>query len=1014
MKTCLLFIAALFIVRASCAGASNLDFGFDFPEDLSPTVSANQVLVFDWNNSAAENDSRPDFVILDRLKHRLTLIYQTATGVSEPITLFQFSDPPSFRAMTLLRIGADEQKDLVVQDGTSILWWELKANQPPLFQGLLLTLPDEFTILASIDEKTPPCIPLDFDQDGRDDLLFQKRSTVLYESYNTLNLLPALQTSLGQFTLKVPTFASPPIESGSFTIHHRHSFTNSSDQTELMASFHDISSPFPNDGSDPETKAHTLVYDLAQNQWQLSELPDTSILEITPIDLDGDSFPEFLTHASNTTPQTVSAQKLGPDGNLTQLWQVSASEVEDVTSQRYYQLPTSVVAGNFDLDPEQELLVSFPLSEEMFIVEHDLTHPSESNIIKLQESSLFYPPSTDKLQDTPLQLIATHDLDEDGFDELVVSIFVQDSSDFIRINESLSPEVIAFSDRDAFPPCDPSLPICLRYPSANFRAPLQINSAFFPGKMIITHTDEDNTPDLVALNTVNSSELLTWRSSSSFPSHSLAPMNLDGFRGSSLTRELHLGDRPHPLVTTNQGSYSSFFNQTYEVYQKSHFNSTSLEQSHDLSNSSGSGLFPPHTLAVADFDQDLLPDLLEIDSNQGVIVCRFGGSSGSSVISLVPYWIESDGGLGRYTTNWIEPHQVLVADPDNDGDLDIFMSLSILGNGPVLYRNNGDRTFSVEALTSSYAPKAGPLLRANMDNNGIPDLIFLKNQPEDQRPYPDYCEVVVLPDWGTGQGYTIASLEFQSAAQTAIATGDLNGDGLDDFVFGIRSSQIHTYFEIIDYGFRMALNTGEGSLGETIYVPTNLVAPEDLLIHDLDQDGRNDVLLSSIVSGSLLWLKNLPITSSPNYSEWASSRGLSEDSQTENPDRDQLSNLEEWYFGTEPLTSDSNNIPQFFYDIADGEAPYSRLEVFHFNDYSYYPYNFSANTRNDVENEWILSVEFSDDLVHWNPLSVFKSMTPGSPHQMLVSAFDNQNSSNDPANKRFYRHQLLPAEASSE
>lgn len=85
-----------------------------------------------------------------------------------------------------------------------------------------------------------------------------------------------------------------------------------------------------------------------------------------------------------------------------------------------------------------------------------------------------------------------------------------------------------------------------------------------------------------------------------------------------------------------------------------------------------------------------------------------------------------------------------------------------------------------------------------------------------------------------------------SPGPTAVACGDLNGDGRDDLVVTSLGANSVDVF----------LNKGNGSFGPKLSLPTKGQSPRALAIADLNRDGKNDLIVANSGSNNLSILLN--------------------------------------------------------------------------------------------------------------------------------------------------------------
>jgi len=165
-------------------------------------------------------------------------------------------------------------------------------------------------------------------------------------------------------------------------------------------------------------------------------------------------------------------------------------------------------------------------------------------------------------------------------------------------------------------------------------------------------------------------------------------------------------------------------------------------------------------------------------------------------------------------------------DVDSDGDLDLFF-----GNGQVqqntLYANDGSGTFQdMTARLPSFADHTHDAAFVDVDGDGDPDLIVANALGEVNRLY--------LND-GAGT-FTDDPLGMPSFLEhtDSLATGDLDGDGSMDLLFG----------NLLGTPDRMLLNDGSGTFAERVgAVVAAMQTTSSLALGDLDSDGDLDVVM---------------------------------------------------------------------------------------------------------------------------------------------------------------------------
>ncbi|MFH2054408.1 MAG: VCBS repeat-containing protein, partial [bacterium] len=171
-----------------------------------------------------------------------------------------------------------------------------------------------------------------------------------------------------------------------------------------------------------------------------------------------------------------------------------------------------------------------------------------------------------------------------------------------------------------------------------------------------------------------------------------------------------------------------------------------------------------------------------------------------------------------------QPINVVAADYDNDGDLDLAVANFVEEN--VLIRFNNGGLFNTEtSILSDGIPVA--VAGGDIDNDGDIDLVVLNRIP---------CSVSVFrwtgSTWATRQDYPVSG----SGSSSAMTLADFNNDGFLDLAVTLASY----YSDLV-----VIPNAGNGTFStqQSIYEAGN--HPSDIVAADFDGDGRMDLAVNN-------------------------------------------------------------------------------------------------------------------------------------------------------------------------
>ncbi len=218
-------------------------------------------------------------------------------------------------------------------------------------------------------------------------------------------------------------------------------------------------------------------------------------------------------------------------------------------------------------------------------------------------------------------------------------------------------------------------------------------------------------------------------------------------------------------------------------------------------------------------------------------------------------WHENlgNGNFGEYqviSEDHDGPSEVAAADFDGDDLLDIVCvnrnEDEDIGAGLVWYRNLGEGNFElVDTLMARGWHEYVHV--ADMDVDGDLDIIS--------------CHGLDEMDWlandGTGNFSAPIELERYAAYLRFVETPDLNGDGLPDVLYGLNDPTPQKQTVL----WRESIAPGEWELPDLVMLGVSRVGIPQ--VADFDQDGLLDVVVASIGSNSLSWLRNEGYTFSP-------------------------------------------------------------------------------------------------------------------------------------------------------
>ena len=185
---------------------------------------------------------------------------------------------------------------------------------------------------------------------------------------------------------------------------------------------------------------------------------------------------------------------------------------------------------------------------------------------------------------------------------------------------------------------------------------------------------------------------------------------------------------------------------------------------------------------------------------------------------------------------------VVVADFDGDGTLDVAVAQSYINGGPphagyvTIYLQTSPGTFAAP-VRYPVGPDPWALAAGDLDGSGHVDLVV--TTPRATPGVPDTGEIAILRHDPSHPGaFLPAQILATGGSGDAVAIGDVTGDGRADIVVADASiSDAHVILFAQSTSGTFSAPPVSLSLGANR-------GSNDVTIHDIDGDGRNDIVMA--------------------------------------------------------------------------------------------------------------------------------------------------------------------------
>jgi len=241
------------------------------------------------------------------------------------------------------------------------------------------------------------------------------------------------------------------------------------------------------------------------------------------------------------------------------------------------------------------------------------------------------------------------------------------------------------------------------------------------------------------------------------------------------------------------------------------------------------GIYEYRFIATADIDNDGDLDILTTALFDNLVI-----------------WFENLDGLGSFSTTKIidtsldRPNTVVAGDIDLDGDLDIVCSSRL--DGKITWYNNSDGLGNFilgQTITNNaVVPISADL--ADFDDDGDLDLISNSSSYNNQPAWFENLD-------GNGAFGVEQVITNLNSGSLWVETGDIDNDSFIDIVTLEFGGETIAWFKNED---------GLGNFGEKRIITTQVDAPYQVIMADIDNDGFIDAVYVSGGNSTIAWQRN--------------------------------------------------------------------------------------------------------------------------------------------------------------
>ncbi len=230
-------------------------------------------------------------------------------------------------------------------------------------------------------------------------------------------------------------------------------------------------------------------------------------------------------------------------------------------------------------------------------------------------------------------------------------------------------------------------------------------------------------------------------------------------------------------------------------------------------------------VALADLNGDGILDMATIGSNGSAMTLTVRAGDGRGGFSSAAVYTESG-----YTWN-----ALALGDLNGDGALDIVLAGARSSAGrAMVFLNSGNGTFARGETYSTETDSSYAVSLGDLNNDGIPDLVTAG-----QGTVQGNASVRL----GTGKGTfgaMVTTFKTENSSSRAISLGDIDNDGkLDIVTAGVSGAAGR---------LNIALGNGDGTVQARVSYATEASATSALALGDLNGDGRLDVVTGGLGS----------------------------------------------------------------------------------------------------------------------------------------------------------------------